>query len=84
MAERAALDVWLRDIAPSASLRKWFNHDPRRYRDFRTRYREELGAHSDTLEALRLRASSGRVTLLYAARDARINHAVVLREMLVE
>ena len=80
--ERAALDAWRADLAPSTALRKWFMHDPRRWTEFRQRYRAELRALAPQLQALRKLAAAQRVTLLYAARDPRINHAIVLRDAL--
>lgn len=80
---RAALDAWLVELAPSSELRQWFGHDPGRFAEFARRYRTELRAQRRTLDGLRARAARERVTLLYAARDARINHAAVLREVLV-
>jgi uncharacterized protein YeaO (DUF488 family) len=82
--ERAGLDAWARELAPSTELRKWFGHDPRRLAEFAERYRAELAAHDVEVEALRQRAASGRVTLLYAARDERCNHAMVLAEVIRE
>jgi uncharacterized protein YeaO (DUF488 family) len=81
--ERAALDAWRADLAPSTALRKWFMHDPRRWTEFRQRYRAELRVLAPQLQALRELAASQRVTLLYAARDPRINHAIVLRDALL-
>ncbi len=81
---RAKLDDWMRDLAPSTELRQWFNHDPARFKQFRTRYRKELREHKDQLDELRRRASAGRVTLIYAARDEKHNNAVVLAELLCE
>jgi uncharacterized protein YeaO (DUF488 family) len=80
--ERAALDAWRADLAPSTALRKWFMHDPGRWTEFRQRYRTELRALAPQLQALRELAAVQRVTLLYAARDPRINHAIVLRDVL--
>lgn len=80
--QRAALDEWLRDLAPSTALRRWFQRDPQRWLEFARRYRAELRAHAPQLQALRQRARQQRITLLYAARDARMNHAAVLREVL--
>jgi uncharacterized protein YeaO (DUF488 family) len=80
--ETARLDVWLRDIAPSTELRKWYGHEPEKRPEFRRRYRAELRAHRAELDDLRLRAAKEPVTLLYAAKDAHINHAVVLKELL--
>jgi len=80
--ERARLDEWARDLAPSSGLRKWFGHDPERFPEFRKRYREELRAHSDSLDELRERASHGPLTIVYGARDTEHNDAVVIAEML--
>jgi uncharacterized protein YeaO (DUF488 family) len=80
--DRAAIYEWLKTLAPSAKLRKWFGHDPNRWKEFRRLYREELLAQSEALARLRKQARSGRVTLLYAARDPRFNHAVVLQEVI--
>lgn len=80
--QRAALDAWLPEVAPSTALRKWFHRDPKRWQEFGRRYRAELRTHAAQLQDLRRRASQQRVTLLYGARDARINHAVVLHAVL--
>jgi uncharacterized protein YeaO (DUF488 family) len=80
--ERAKLDQWARELAPSDELHKWFDHVPERFDRFRARYREELGGHVDQIEALRARASTGPLTILYAARDREHNNAVVLAERL--
>ncbi|HZO95930.1 MAG TPA: DUF488 family protein [Gaiellaceae bacterium] len=80
--EEARLDEWARELAPSGGLRRWFGHDPARFDEFRRRYREELAAHEDKLRELRRRARAGTVTLVYAARDAEHNDAVVLAELL--
>jgi uncharacterized protein YeaO (DUF488 family) len=82
--ERAALDAWLVELAPSTPLRLWFGHDPKRWTKFRRRYRTELRAQRALLESLRGRAQRQRVTLLYGSREPRINHAVVLREVLLK
>jgi uncharacterized protein YeaO (DUF488 family) len=80
--ERARLDEWARELAPSDQLRKWFDHDPARFPEFRARYRDELADQSERLEDLRRRAASGPLTLVYAARDREHNNAVVLSELL--
>ena len=79
--ERARLDEWARDLAPSDQLRKWFDHVPERFGEFRSRYREELTAQTERLDDLRRRAESGRLTIVYAARDREHNNAVVLAEL---
>jgi uncharacterized protein YeaO (DUF488 family) len=79
--ERAHLHEWAKDVAPSTELRKWFSHDPKRMGEFRMRYLHELRAeHPPELEALAKESEKGRVTLLYAAHDPKINHAIVLKE----
>jgi uncharacterized protein YeaO (DUF488 family) len=80
--ERARLDEWARELAPSTELRRWFGHDPARFEEFRRRYVEELAAHGEKLDELRRRASAGKVTLVYGARDSEHNNAVVLAELL--
>jgi uncharacterized protein YeaO (DUF488 family) len=82
--ERAALDEWRPDLAPSTALRKWYAHDPANWPEFRRRYGVELRAIAPLLQALRERATAQRVTLLYAARDRRFNHAIVLRDALLK
>jgi uncharacterized protein YeaO (DUF488 family) len=82
--EQALLDAWARELAPSAALRKWFQHDPGRWLEFRARYREELRDQAMQLDALRQCARQQPVTLLYAARDKQINHAAVLRDVIEE
>jgi uncharacterized protein YeaO (DUF488 family) len=85
--DAAAVDEWLKDIAPSAELRRWFGHDPERWADFKARYREELRSPQRLAALERLRAaahSRGAVTLLFAARDPTHNHAAALREVLNE
>jgi len=79
----AAIDEWMRELAPSAELRKWFAHDPARWEEFRHRFRSELHQRSDELSKLRALARDSRVTLVYAARDEAHNDAVVLRDVLL-
>jgi uncharacterized protein YeaO (DUF488 family) len=82
--ERAAVDEWLRDVAPSTELRHWFGHEPDRWSEFRRRYHAELKKEpaATALGRLRELAMRQRVTLLYGARDAEHNHAVVLMALL--
>lgn len=80
--DRARLDAWERDLAPSAELRTWFGHEPDRFAEFRRRYLRELAAQRPLLAALRRRARSGTLTLVYSARDTEHNDAVVLAEAL--
>ncbi|HEX8977311.1 MAG TPA: DUF488 family protein [Solirubrobacteraceae bacterium] len=79
--ERAQLDEWARELAPSDELRKWFDHVPERFETFRARYRRELSCHGERLDGLRDRAKQARVTIVYAARDEEHNNAVVLAEL---
>jgi uncharacterized protein YeaO (DUF488 family) len=78
----AQIDEWARDLAPSDQLRRWFAHRPERFAQFRDRYTEELRAHGDHLAELRKRARHGKVTIVYAARDAEHSNAAVLAPLL--
>lgn len=80
----AAIDEWIKEIAPSTALRKWFGHDPARWPEFRRRYLKELRQHQEELERLRALARRRPVTLVFSAHDEAHNDAVVLRELLVE
>lgn len=82
--EALHLDHWLRELAPSTALRRWFGHDPQRWPAFRDRYRQELASVPEALGRLLACCRRGDVTLLYAARDQDHNQAVVLREVLLE
>jgi uncharacterized protein YeaO (DUF488 family) len=79
----AAIDLWIKDVAPSTALRKWFAHDPARWPAFRRRYAAELRGHHEELAGLRALARRKTVTLVFAARDERHNDAVVLRDVLL-
>lgn len=79
---KARIDLWLKDVAPSTALRKWFGHDPARWSEFRRRYRAELKRQPEAFAQLRALARHGRVTLVFGARDGRRNQAVVLKSML--
>ena len=81
--DAAAVDLWLKDVAPSTELRKWFGHDPARWVEFQDRYAKELHEHPEPLGQLRDLARQGRVTLVYAAHDEAHNDAVVLRSLLL-
>lgn len=76
--KNAAVDEWMKEIAPSAELRRWFGHDPQRWPEFKRRYKHELRAHADLVRVITARASRGTVTLVYGARDEAHNDAVVL------
>ena len=80
--ERACVDLWLKDIAPSTELRKWFGHDPAKWEQFRERYHRELEANVNLVSLLKEKLKGGTVTLLFAAKDAEYNEAVVLQEWL--
>ena len=80
--ERARVDRWLKEIAPSDELRRWFGHDPAKWPEFRTRYLDELKARRPLLDEVSHLAKKQLVTLLYAARDEEHNNAVVLKELL--
>jgi uncharacterized protein YeaO (DUF488 family) len=80
--ERLQLAVWLRDLAPSSGLRRWFGHDPQKWEEFRRRYFRELAERPEALEALREQLERGRVTLVYAASNEQQNNAVALKEYL--
>lgn len=78
------LDAWMKELAPSAELRRWFNHDPRRWDQFRARYFKELAAAPDAVARLRQVAEQQPLLLLYAARDQEHNNAVALVEFLTK
>lgn len=80
--ERAAVNLWLKEVAPSTELRRWFNHDPARWAEFRKRYRAELRQNKDAVEALRQCCKDQAVTLVYAAHDEKHNSALVLKDYL--
>ncbi|MCC6350483.1 MAG: DUF488 domain-containing protein [Candidatus Eisenbacteria bacterium] len=78
---KAKIDLWLKDVAPSTGLRKWFGHDPERWAEFRKRYRAEL-RNSPALAELKSLARRSRITLIYAARDEVHNEALLLKQIL--
>lgn len=81
--DKAKADMWLRDIAPSSQLRKWFAHDQRKWEAFERKYEEELGNKRELLHRIKqIEKEKGIVTLLYSARDEEHNNAVVLSAML--
>lgn len=82
--EEAALHEWLKELAPTTDLRKWFGHDPQKWPEFHERYRNELRGEGETLARLADEGKQGTVTLLFAAKDEEHNNAVVLREILEE
>ncbi len=80
--ESARIDDWLKDVAPSNELRKWFGHEPEKWAEFKKRYREELKGKEAVLADLRALDRKGTVTLLYGAKDTEHNQAVALKEFL--
>jgi uncharacterized protein YeaO (DUF488 family) len=78
----AGIDLWLKDISPSSALRKWFNHDPEKWLEFKTRYFQELATQADVLEMLAAKAQAGWVTLVFAAKNEEFNNAVAIKEYL--
>jgi uncharacterized protein YeaO (DUF488 family) len=80
--ELAAVDLWLKDVAPSTELRQWFGHDPAKWKEFQARYRKELQGKKDSLKVLRQKQKGHTVTLLYGARDEEHNEAKVLKLIL--
>jgi uncharacterized protein YeaO (DUF488 family) len=79
----AAIDEWMKEIAPSTELRKWFGHDPERWPEFRRRYKSEIRQHAEQFDRLRHLAQRGRVTLVFSAHDEAHNDAVVLKDLLL-
>lgn len=77
--ENAKIDLWLKDIAPSTELRRWFHEDETRWPEFQRRYRREIRGNEESLNLLEQRARTGPITLLFAAADVEHNNAVVLR-----
>lgn len=85
--EKAHLDYWLKEVGPSTELRKWFNHDPEKFAEFKTRYRDELkgGTEKEAFDQLlQLAKDHKKVTLLFGAKDTKDNQAVVLKKLLEE
>lgn len=80
--ERAKVDVWLKDVAPSDDLRKWFAHDPAKWEEFKERYAQELKSKGEILKVVESEMQKGTVTLVFSAKDEKYNNAVVLKEHL--
>jgi uncharacterized protein YeaO (DUF488 family) len=80
----AAIDLWMKDVAPSTGLRQWFGHETDRWQEFRRRYVDELQQKSDLVDQLRALASKGPITLVFGAHDQTHNDAMVLREILLD
>ena len=80
--EKATIDLWMKEIAPSPELRRWFGHDPAKWREFRKRYEAELGKKKDLVVRLKQATREGDVTFVYAAHDEKHNSAVALKQFL--
>src|SRR5512146_662869 len=80
--ESLPVQAWLKEVAPSAELRKWFSHEPAKWPEFRRRYFEELKANPQAWQPLAAAARRGRVTLVYSSHDTEHNNAVALKEFL--
>ena len=80
--EKAKVDLWLKDIAPSTELRQWFGHDPSKWNEFKKRYHDELKKNCEIIVKLIEQLKTGKVTLVYGAKDEEHNDAVVLKEYL--
>lgn len=80
--QEASIDLWLKEIAPSTELRKWFNHDPEKWDEFRKRYHQELDAQPDLVKQLADLVNKQQVTLVYGAKNEAFNQAVALKEYL--
>ena len=80
--EKAGIDVWLKEIAPSTALRQWFGHDPAKWAEFQKRYREELRKNPAQVSLLKEQAKKGAITLVFGAKDEAHNEALVIQELL--
>jgi uncharacterized protein YeaO (DUF488 family) len=80
--EKAGVDLWLKEVAPSTELRKWFGHDPAKWKEFQKRYRKELENNKEQVAVLKEQVKKRVVTLVYGAKDEEHNEALVLKELL--
>ncbi len=80
--EEVKIDEWLKEISPSDDLRKWFDHDPSKYEEFKKRYKKELEKYSEILERIKKEGKRKTITLLFSAKDEEHNNATVMREIL--
>lgn len=80
--EKAGIDLWLKEVAPSKELREWFGHDPVKWQEFQKRYWQELNANEAVVDQLREELKAGPATLVFGARDEQYNDAVALKEYL--
>ena len=81
--DQIQIDLWLKDVAPSNELRRWFGHDPSRWDEFKERYHQELADKDDLIDQISEKVSSGDVTLVFGAKDEKLNNAVALKEYLL-
>jgi len=82
--EKAKVDLWLKEIAPSDHLRKWYAHDPKKWNQFRERYFKELGDHKELVDLIIQKTKEGAVTLLYSSKEEKINNAIALKEYIAK
>ena len=80
--EKARVDLWAKEVAPTAELRRWFDHEPEKWSEFKRRYSAELRGNDAALEPIRERIEAGTVTFVFASRETRYNNAVALKEFL--
>lgn len=80
--EKAEIDIWMKEVAPSPALRKWFSHDPKKWMEFKKRYREELKDKKESLSRIKSLAKKGTVTILYGSKEERFNNANALKGFL--
>ena len=81
--EKAKVDLWLKEIAPSNELRKWYSHDPKKWADFRKKYSKELDVRKELANQIAQKAREGDITLLYSSKEEKINNAVALKEYIL-
>lgn len=81
--EKAKIDLWLKEIAPSNELRKWFSHDPAKWEEFKKKYAKELEAKQDLIQEIkRMEKETGKVTLLYSSKETKHNNAIALKALI--
>ena len=80
--ERAAVDLWVKDLAPSPELRKWFGHEPAKWEEFQVRYRKELAGKKDAMKLLKEKCAGKTITFVYGARDEEHNSAMILKSVI--
>ncbi|MCL5006797.1 MAG: DUF488 family protein [Patescibacteria group bacterium] len=80
--EKAKVDIWMKEVSPSAELRRWFGHDPKKWTAFKKKYREELKSKKEFLNEIKSLAKKGTATILYGSKEERFNNANALREFL--